>query len=275
MTDNIFITKNELEPLLSLYSFYNLDNTSYKNLKLSYSDLEELKSYKRIILYRPSISMLDSLKYFDDKQVIIIDYGLVDSIYEKILELKDYKIFIFDNLDKLYLETRHDKNFYFINPLKQNSRNNTNIKELQSLEEFDILECFSSLESIEIQDIKSLIDIQAEEEKRVVFRGLKKMTSNKEYKKLSMMIYNNLIISSCPILDFEGNVLKSKSILSTGNYFPIEIMYYLNNNIDGDIYYTGNRNFEWFDKALSIKDNKIKLSNYLKQTKDIKEILEK
>lgn len=267
---NLFITPEKVTTLEELYSFYNLKNTDYKYLELNVENFNELNSYDKIILFNTKIENLDLLKLLDI-EIVFIYYKLDTIILNKLKEFKNYKILIMDLLDEIFLKNSEIENYHLINPIKDSQVGEEKIATAKE-KEMHLLNCYSPLDSISLEDIEFLINYN-KKDYNIVYKGLKKIYNRKQFDKFKKIINNNIITISFPILKLEQNIVDSNSLISLGEYYPIDVLYFLNYKKDGELVYKNSNNLNWLDEKRDFYFNKKSLKEMLDKTIKIEEVI--
>lgn len=267
----IFIEKDSVRTINALYSFYNLKDVDYSNIKLEANNIKKLEKYEKILIHNPSKDEISFLHSLDNIEIILIFDSISTSILNYISLIKNCKILIFNQMDEIFLDNNDVKNYYLINPIKEKEVI-LNYDDKSEENRLGIVNCFSRLKSLSLENIESLIKNNMESY-TISYKGLKEVDNDNEYKKLKRLLFNNVIVSSFPILKLEQNIIDTGSIISLGSDFPIEVLYYLKNSEDGEIFYKNDYNLDWYKSRESFQENKLKLESFLLNTKTVEEVV--
>lgn len=223
-------------------------NKIFLKYKQTFFDATEHCLDKSVLLFDIDFDSLDYIIRYTDKNLYLA-FSYIPGCFQEILKSeKIKKIYIFDDLDKLFLSQCNIKNFEINLPKVNIQKNKTT----------EII-CLNNLD--DINDINIDCMLKLSNEINLIFLGLKEIKEENNFNKLMRLIYSNVLLSNYPIFEAKEKIAISKYSIYFKNdkYFAMEAFY---SAITGSIpfIYSKDRYYKWlpgylfFDSAEDVID---------------------
>ena len=198
-----------------------------------------------ILLHNPENNLIYEIINRTNKN-IFISYSYVSYEYLEVMRNNRIKeIYVYDNLDVLFLKQNKVNNYRFLYPTNKIH----NIENKRS-----VMLCTNNIKDLSESRLKYMIELS--KKGPVVYCGLKELFSKNEFDKIKKMIYSNIIIEDYPLLDLEKRIAESEFFVYFKNnkLFPVEVFYAAKCGVIPFIYST-DRYFKWLPGYLHFENS--------------------